>query len=105
MRQLAGISLVLLLGFLLTACHPNISITYENRTDSTVRIDVRTSDDQQPAFDEVKAGLTRTINYLAGDRYEITVVTEDGEVLFHEMLTEDELEEIGNRIIIEDPPS
>ena len=105
LQRFTWLTALLLIGFLLTACHPNISITYENRTDSTIRVDVRTSDDQQPAFDEVEAGLTRTINYLAGDRYEITVVTEDGRVLFHEVFTEDELEEIGNLIIIDEPAS
>ena len=105
MQRFIWLTALLLIGFLLTACHPIISITYENRTGSTVRVDVRTSDDQKPAFDEVEAGLTRTLDYLADDSYEITVVTEDGRVLFHEVFTEDELEERDNRIIIEDPSS
>jgi hypothetical protein len=102
MRQLAGISLVLTLGFLLTACHPNIDITFENRTDNNVLTQVNNDD-----FEEVKAGSTVTFTVLTEDvdRFEITVVTEDGDVLFHEVLTEDELEEIGNRIIIEETPS
>ncbi len=102
MRQHAGISLVLLLGFVLTACHPNIDITFENRTDMNVLTQVNND-----ALDEVQAGSTVTFTVLTEDvnRFEITVITPDGEVLFHEVLTEDELEEIGNRIIIEETPS
>ncbi len=100
--KLIGFSAAMAAALALTGCDPGISITYENRTDSTVRVDVRTSDDQQPVFDEVEAGLTRTIDYLADDTYEFTVVTEDGRVLFHEVLTEDELGERGNRIVIEE---
>ena len=92
-------------AFLLVGCDPGISITYENRTDSKVLVDVRSSEDAVPVFDEVEAGATRTIDYLADDRYEITIVTEDGDTLFHEVFTEEELEERGSRIVIEEPGS
>ena len=88
----------------LAGCDPGISITYENQTLVTVYVAVRSSEgseDEQRAFDEVEAGLTRTFDYLADDRYEIIVITGNGRLLFLEVLTEDELEEIGNRIILD----
>ncbi len=92
-------------AFLLAGCDPGISITYENRTDSKILVDVRNSEDEVMVFDEVEAGATRTFDYLADDRYEITIVTEDGDTLFHEVFTEEELEERGSRIVIEEPGS
>lgn len=58
-------------------------------------------------IEEVQAGSTVTFSFLTDNvnQFDITVMTEDREVLFHEVLTGDELEEIGNRIIIEEPSS
>ena len=89
--------------FLLAGCDPGISITYENRTDSKILVDVRSNEHAVPVFDEVEAGATITIDYLADDRYEITIVNEDGDILFHEVFAEEELEGRGNRIVIEEP--
>ena len=90
----------------LAGCDPGISITYENRTLITyenqtlitIYVDVRS--DEERVFEEVEPGLTRTFDYPADDRYEIIVITGNGRLLFLEVLTEDELEEIGDRIII-----
>ncbi len=71
---------------------PNI-LAFENRTDMIVLSQVNNDD-----FEEVQAGSTVTFTVLTEDvdRFEITVITADGEVLFHEVLTEVELEEIGD---------
>ena len=102
MQRFIWLTAILLIGFLLTACHPNIDIIYENRTDQTLLLDVNGG-----GFEEIDPLTADTITYLVddGDRFEITIMTEDGDVLFHEVFTEDELEEIGNRIIIEEPSS
>ncbi len=58
-------------------------------------------------IEEIQAGSTVTFSFLTDNvnQFDITVMTEDGRVLFHEVFTEDELEERDNRIIIEDPSS
>ncbi len=99
--KLIGFFAAMAVALPLAGCDSGISITYENQTRSTIYIDVRSSEDEQRVFDEVEAGLTRTFDYLADDRYEITVITGNGRLLFLEVFTEDELEEIGNRIIID----
>lgn len=83
---LAGL---VVLALLLSACHPNVAITYENRTQRDVLVSVNDG-----GFEEIKAGTTSTFTYLI-DGHELFVIvakTKDGEIFFHETLTREELE-------------
>ena len=89
-------------GILSVGCPQGIDITFDNRTKNDVLVQVNDGDRVN-----VTAASTRTFSFLTDnvDQFDITVMTEDGRVLFHEVFTEDELEERDNRIIIEDPSS
>ena len=101
-RQTLALTLLVTVGIFSVGCPQGIDITFDNRTNNDVLVQVNDGDRVK-----VRAASTRTFSFLTDnvDQFDITVMTEDRDVLFHEVLTEDELEEIGNRIIIEEPPS
>ena len=102
MRAPVRLLLIVMTGFLLAACHPNISVTFENRTDQVLLVDI-----DGGGFEEVEAGSARTITSLINDedRIELTVVTRDGDPVYHEITTRARLKEMDNTIVLEQPSS
>ncbi len=102
LRKFLGLFLLIAVGFLVGGCHPSVAIIFENQTDQEVLVEVNDG-----GVEMVAAGSTDTFRVRTNDvdQFEIIVKTEDGEVLFHDVLTEDELEERDNRIIIREPGS
>ena len=102
MRRLIEPVFVVGIVFLLTGCNPNLDITFENRTDHDLRVEVSSS-----GFVEIAAESTKTFTFDIDDenRIDITVLTEEGDVILDEITTKDELEERNYRIIIEEPSS
>lgn len=96
-------SLVLMtLSIALVGCTDWVNITFDNRTNKELLVEVNDG-----GVEQVQARSARTISYLAKgvERFEITVKTSDGNALFHDVFTEEELARMGNRIIIEEPSS
>ena len=98
----AGLFPLIAVALVVGGCHPSVAIVFENQTGQEVLVEVNDG-----GVEAVAAGSTDTFRVRTDDvdQFEIIVQTEDGEVLFNEVFTEDELEEIGNRIIIEEPSS
>ncbi len=88
----------------MVACDPAISVTFENRTDKELRVDVRGNPDAAPAFDTLAAGATRTLDYLSRNRdeYRVVIVDENGDTLLDETFTVDELEARKSRFVIDE---
>ena len=102
---LPSLAAVVLTGALMAGCqHKDIDVTYENRTSTDLFGDINGG-----GFEEIKAGHTRTLSHRLSqdkrDDIEITVKTEDGDIVYHEVFSSrTELEEAtGKRIILEEP--
>jgi hypothetical protein len=101
-KKLLPLLLISALATFGLACEPNIDITFENPTNEDVLIEVNDG-----GFVTIEARSEDTFTFLTDnvDQFDITVMTEDGEVIFHEVLTEKELEERGNRTTVQEPSS
>jgi hypothetical protein len=83
--------------------HEDIAVTYENRTALALFGDINGG-----GFEKIEAGQTKTISHrLSGDKrddIEITVKTQDGDIVYHRTFSNrEELEEDDSRIVLEEP--
>ncbi len=94
--------LIVMAGLLLVACHPSITITFKNRTEDVLLVDIDSG-----GFDEVEPGSALTLtDYIDDeDRIEIVLVTRDGDPVYHEITTAARLKERDNTIVLEQPSS
>ena len=82
--------------------HDDISVTYENRSVEDLFGDINGG-----GFEKIKRGDTQTISHRLSDdedrnRIEITVKTTDGDVVFSQVFSRDELDEMDNTIVLEE---
>lgn len=102
--QIGGLLIVATISVAAVACDPAISVTFENRTDHEIRVDVRGNFEAVPAFDTIDAGGTRTLAYLSRNRdaYRVVILDERGGVLLDEIFTIEELEARDLRFVVDD---
>ena len=98
---LASISLAGLVFLLGCNVHDDISITYENRTTVDLYGDINGG-----GFEKIEAGETSTIGHrlsddVDADRVKITIKTEEDIVIFSRVYDRKELQDMGNRVILE----
>jgi len=86
---------VVLLG--IASCEPSIDVTFENKTEASLLLFVNGNSPE-----ELEPLSIHTFTILTDDRNRIAIkiTTEPGDVLLNEVLTEEELEQRGRRIVI-----
>ena len=98
---LASISLAGLVFLLGCNVHDDIAVTYENRTTVDLYGDINGG-----GFEKIEAGETSTIGHrlsddVDADRVKITIKTEEDIVIFSRVYDRKELQDMGNRVILE----
>lgn len=99
--SLALVAILALLGALGCDLHDDIAITFENRTTMDLSADIGGG-----GFEKIEAGQTVTVVHYFGrdsdpDIVDITVRTDDGDVVFNRGYSREELRDLDNTVVLE----
>ena len=94
---LAGLALFMLLGIQL--CNPTDNVTVTNRTTHTILVEIN---NQFAGGVKLKPGQSQTLSVAEETEvFHVVAMTNDGDIVFDETFTEQQLEAMDWRIFIE----